>query len=348
MVSRLRPPPPLFRALLNRLDQPLRFERVFVEKVWGGRALEICPGIELPEGPPIGETWELVDRAKENSVVAEGPFEGARFEEVMARAGDQLLGRARPNVRGRFPLLVKYLDASQALSVQVHPDDASAARIGGDAEGKTEAWYFLEVKPGGAVYSGLREGVGREDLRGAVGKPDLVPCLGHFEVQAGQSLTVEGGTVHAIGAGVTLLEVQQNSNTTYRMYDWDRLGLDGQPRESHQELALAATDFRRGSVRPTAPTEVRESDGLREAELSRTDHFSMTRLECRKGVHRDTSGQFLVYAAIAGSGTLEAPNGRSGWRMNQGDVWLLPASLGEHRIEPDEQGCTVLALDANA
>ena len=214
--------------------------------------------------------------------------------------------------------------------------------------GKTEAWYFLDVKPGGAVYSGLAQGVGRDDLRAAMGRSDLVSCLGHFEVGAGQGLTVDGGTVHAIGAGVTLLEVQQNSNTTYRMYDWDRVGLDGKPRETHQDLALAATDFRRGSVRPSAPTEIRESDELVEAEVSRTAHFSMTRLECRAGVNRDTDGQFLVYASISGSCTLELPNGRESWRMGSGDVWLLPASLGKHRISPDGEGCTVLALDANA
>ena len=337
------PAPPV-----TRLDRPLRFQRVFLEKVWGGRALERQPGIELPEGKRIGETWELVDRRDANSVVSAGPFEGARLEEVMQRAGEDLLGRARPNVRGRFPLLVKYLDASEALSVQVHPDDETAARLGGDAEGKTEAWYFLGVEPGGAVYSGLAPGVGEDEVRAAAGRSELVPLLARYEVEPGQGLTVRGGTVHAIGAGVTLLEVQQNSNTTYRLYDWDRLGLDGKPRETHGSLAIASIDFARGAVPPHTPDRLPSASGLVISEVSRTEHFAMQRLEVTLPVDRDTGGQFLVYASAAGSGMLQGPRGSFEVQVDPGDVWLLPASLGAHRLEPRSDVWTCLALDANA
>ncbi len=332
---------------MSRLDFPLRFERVYIEKVWGGRALERHPGIELPDGVTVGETWEIVDRRDQNSVVRGGPLAGQRFEQVMAAHGADLLGRAKPNCRGRFPLLIKYLDASQNLSVQVHPDDAIAERMGGDAEGKTEAWYILDSSAGGSIYCGLAPGVARAELQRALEQGDPVPSLAKHPVDSGMSVTVPGGTVHAIGAGVTLLEVQQNSNTTYRLYDWDRLGLDGQPREIHVAEALEATAYEHGTEVPRGPRYEDLAEGVALARLSSTEYFSMRRLTLSGPFEQDTDGQFLVLVVVGGSGTLTCPTAPDE-PLQPGDVLLLPAALGTHALAPDAGGLDLVLLDANA
>ena len=231
----------------------LRFERVFLEKVWGGRRLELSPdegglSLDLPEGMQVGETWELVDRADVQSVVPEGEawadvFGGATLGELVRDHADDLLGRLAPTAEGRFPLLVKYIDAAAHLSVQVHPDDARAAAHPG-WEAKTEAWVVLGATDEGRIFHGFESGTEREAFAAAcrTGEP-LDAFLRSFAPRRGECFFVPGGTVHAIGAGVTLIEVQQNSDTTFRVNDWGRVGLDGKPRDLHVDEALACLDF---------------------------------------------------------------------------------------------------------
>ena len=261
---------------------PLRFARRFVEKPWGGRTLERILGFVLPPGVPVGETWEIVDRAAENSVVAEGAQRGRSLRELMETHADAILGDAPAGKEGRFPVLVKYIDASENLSVQVHPDEDSAGRLGGGAEAKTEAWYVIDAAEGGALYCGLRPDVRAEDF-GRIARstsispasPDssggeIVGALARWEVRAGDCMAVPGGTVHAIGAGVTILEVQQNSDTTYRLYDWGRVGLDGRPRETHVEQALVCARFGEEERAPVQARWSADEHGVRTAPLADT------------------------------------------------------------------------------
>ena len=313
---------------------PLRFQRHFLEKVWGGRALERRPGFSLPDDVPIGETWEVVDRAKENSVVAEGGPEGVTLRELMESHGDDLLGKAPSTPDGRFPLLVKYLDASDNLSVQVHPDEAMAAQIGGGAEAKTEAWYVVDCEPGGVLYAGLKPEVTAEEFGRVADSPGVLDLLNRWEVRPGDCMLVPGGTVHAIGKGVTILEVQQNSDTTYRIWDWGRMGLDGTPRETHVPQALRSTAFGappRGPVRPVWL----EEGTVKKAPLARSNFFGMNALRVRGESRLSTGGQFQMYAVVGGRGSLRTKD--SPRRMlSAGDVWLVPAACGYHWVAPED------------
>jgi len=304
--------------------EPLRFERHFLEKVWGGRALERRPGIALPPGK-IGETWEVVDRDGENSIVATGGLKGLSLRELMKRHGKELLGKVPPAKEGRFPLLVKYLDASENLSVQVHPDDESAPRIPG-AEAKTEAWYVLDARPGSALYAGLRPDVTARDFERVADGPGVVETLMKWEVRPGDCVLVTGGTVHAISAGVTILEVQQNSDTTYRLWDWGRAG-----RETHVAPALRCIRFGEPARAPIRPRWFREED-LGVAHLARCKHFGINALKVSSRVRRSTQSQFNLYAVIEGRGRLTWD--REERELAPGDVWLIPASAGYHHFEP--------------
>lgn len=329
-----------------RLDRPLRFERIFLEKVWGGRALASSPeqgglGLDLPEGMQVGETWELVDREDANSIVVTadwaGPFAGRRLDELMASHREDLLGRVPATPDGRFPLLVKYIDAAAHLSVQVHPDDVRAEGRDG-WEAKTEAWLILGATDGGLIYHGFAEGVDHAGFAEACHTGEALDhLLRSHAPRRGECYFVPGGTVHAIGAGVTLIEVQQNSDTTFRVNDWGRVGLDGLPRELHVEAALECLDFG-PSPEPVLPP----------ADLARAPHelaacpaFRMGSVvvepgaplvgDTRNPLDPAALGEPVVLAAVRGAGRLVTEAGTL--ELTTGDVWLLPAALGAYRVE---------------
>ena len=231
----------------------LRFHPLYQERVWGGRALATTLGRLLPPGNPIGESWELVDRPEAQSVVAGGSLGGQSLRDVMKEYWVDVMGPAWPADRP-FPLLVKWLDCRERLSLQVHPPAAVAGELRG--EPKTENWYIADTAPGAELIVGLRCGVTREQFEQALRDNTLEQCVHHFNVAAGDSILVHSGQIHAIDAGNLILEIQQNSDTTYRVYDWGRVGLDGAPRQLHVPQSLRSidwTDFEPTPVRG-APT----------------------------------------------------------------------------------------------
>ncbi len=322
-------------SAVHTLDRPLRFERRFLQKVWGGRALESALGLALPPDVPIGETWELVDRARENSVVAEGADAGRTLGELMAQDARALLGKAPATDEGRFPVLVKLIDANENLSIQVHPDDATAARLGNGAEGKSEAWIVLDARPGARLYAGLAPDVDRGRFLDALERGAVADLCATFEVRAGDCLLVPGGTVHAIGAGITLLEVQQNSDTTYRIDDWGRVGLDGKPRELHVEQALECIRFGAPVRAPQQPTWLRVSDELERAPLARCRTFGLDALRVRGRTRLATGHQYQVYTVVAGAGALTARTDGVRLPIARCDTLLVPAATGYHDVESD-------------
>ena len=221
---------------------PLKFTPIIKPLPWGGRKLESLFNKVLPDGLPCGESWEVVDLPGDQSVVADGPLAANSLSSLVKTRPDELLGEAAP-LMGRFPVLFKLIDATQTLSVQVHPDEEAAGRIGGGARPKTEAWYILQADPGAVLYLGLLEGVGREDLRAALRAGTVGDLLMPVEVCAGDFIYLSSGSLHAIGSGIVLAEIQQASDTTYRVFDWNRMGLDGNPRQLHVEEALESIDF---------------------------------------------------------------------------------------------------------
>lgn len=219
---------------------PLRFHPLYQERVWGGRALQVRLGRSLTSTKPIGESWEISDRLEAQSVVAAGPLAGRTLHALLQEDPVGLLGDVRP--RGdRFPLLVKILDAQAVLSLQVHPPAAVAARLGG--ESKTELWYFLHAEPGSEIFVGLRRGTTRATFERALDAGQVAECFHRLTVEVGDVMHLPSGRAHALGAGLLLFEVQENSDTTYRVYDWDRVGLDGRPRLLHRDESLASIDF---------------------------------------------------------------------------------------------------------
>ena len=225
----------------------LQFESIYQERVWGGQMLAGAFGRALPPGKAIGESWEMVDRPEAQSVVHGGPYAGLTLRQLIEVHGRDVMGPQWP-VQRAFPILVKWLDCRERLSLQVHPPADRAPALGG--EPKTENWFVAGAAPGAALIVGLRPGVTRAQFEQALAGGTLEACVHRFPVAAGDSILVPTGTVHAIDAGNLILEIQQNSDTTYRVYDWGRTGLDHRPRQLHLREALASILWDQPESRP--------------------------------------------------------------------------------------------------
>lgn len=231
------------------MQQLLRLKPLYQDRVWGGRALETSLGRKLPEGRPIGESWDIVDRPEAQSIIQGGPWHGRSLREVLNEHASSIMGPNWPVGRA-FPILVKWLDCRERLSLQVHPPAAVAPELKG--EPKTENWYIAEAVPGSHLIVGLKRGVTRQQFETALRELTLENCVHRFPVMAGDSILVTSGQIHAIDGGNLILEIQQNSDTTYRVYDWGRVGLDGKPRQMHVSESLRSIkwdDFEPAPVR---------------------------------------------------------------------------------------------------
>ena len=303
---------------------PLILAPIYRSYLWGGRRFETFLGRTLPGAGVFAESWQLVDRGADQSVVAAGPLAGATLGELVATHGRELLGRHAP--RRTFPLLFKFLDACQDLSVQVHPDDARAARLGTPDLGKTEAWYVIDAAPGSRIYAGLAAGVTRESFAAALRAGRCDEAIHSFPVSAGDCVFIPAGTVHAIGAGLLVAEIQQSSDVTFRLHDWNRVGPDGNPRALHVEAGLEATT----RVGPVAPVAVEATGDPAVRRLVACDYFVFDEVlpDGSWEVGGDDGCHFV--AVIAGAVHLEDRWGLPPLRA--GDCALLPASIGRQRL----------------
>lgn len=293
--------------------QPFHFKPVYQTYLWGGRGMvERYHRQDAPPGGPVAESWELSDRADGMSVTAEGHSLRALMEEDHPA----ILGTAAPAAGGAFPLLIKVLDARETLSVQVHPDDVTAAA--GHGEAKSEAWYVLEAAPGACVYHGFKPGISRAAAEASLSDGSIADRLERIPVQAGDIIYVPGGTVHAIGAGCLLLEVQQNSNTTFRIFDWNRTGADGKPRELHLEQSRHVIHWER----PEGGAPVVRGD-------CHTPYFSMLPREMSSMSLSadDPAGGFTAVFVEAGPVLVQSPEGTQ--TAATGTTWLVPAAARE-------------------
>jgi len=220
---------------------PLTFKPIFKERVWGGRRIADLYGKPLPPGRPIGESWEITDRPGDVSVITNGAFAGKDLRWLMEHHATDLFGASFSPVPDRFPWLIKILDAQDKLSLQVHPPAGIAAELGG--EPKTEMWYVAAATPEADIFVGLKRGVTRAEFERRIGDGSVADCFHRVAVKSGDSMFLRSGRVHALGAGSVIFEIQQNSDTTYRVFDWNRVGLDGKPRELHVDQSLRSIDF---------------------------------------------------------------------------------------------------------
>lgn len=251
----------------------LRFEPIYQERVWGGRMIAGAFGRTLPSDRAVGESWEVVDRPEAQSVVRGGRHAGRTLRAIIAAHGGEVMGPRWASAR-RFPILVKWLDCRERLSLQVHPPAEKAAVLGG--EPKTENWFIADAVPGAALMAGLRPGVTRARFEQAAGDGTLEQCVNRLELAPGDSILVRSGMVHAIDAGNLILEIQQNSDTTYRVYDWGRTGFDGQPRQLHWREALESIRWDQ-----PAPQPVRAAPGP--AVLADCAEFRIRRVPLARG-----------------------------------------------------------------
>ena len=321
------------RALFNHCSPfmevraPLIFRPVYQPLVWGGRRMESW-GRNLPPGP-IGEAWELADHTRGMSVVAEGDLAGTPLRDLVERAGQALVGWAFRG--GEFPLMIKLIDASLRLSVQVHPDDAIARELGVGQHGKTECWVFLA--DGGEICQGTHPGVSRAEFERALADHHVATTLNRFEARKGDVFFLPARTVHALGEGCLLYEVQQTSDITFRVYDWDRLGLDGKPRPLHVTESMATIDFSRSDYGPHAPEPWRPlpAPGCEERGLIECPYFALREQRVRGTLEQPVGDTCVVVTCAAGQGTLSTPAGRAALPPMQ--TVLIPADAGTWRVE---------------
>jgi mannose-6-phosphate isomerase len=303
---------------------PLVFEPIFKDRVWGGRKLADLFGKALPEGRTIGESWEISDRPEGVSRIANGPLAGRDLRWLMEQHGAEVLGR--PVTPGeRFPWLVKLLDARDDLSLQVHPPASQAQLLGG--EPKTEMWFIAEADPGAKLYTGLKRGVTRADFERKVREGTVAECFQVHHVTKGDAMFLPSGRVHAVGGGNVLFEIQQNSDTTYRVFDWNRVGLDGKPRELHVEQSLASIDF--FDCEPELlPTGIKQQvSGLSLRPLTQNHIFNCSHMLMAAGTQANIgmSGGLNVIGVLRGEMTLTG--GGVTVCVRAGSFALLPASL---------------------
>ena len=322
------------------LHMPILLSPVYKDYVWGGTRFATDLHRRLLPGT-YAESWEIADHPDGHTRIVNGPCAGMTLAEAIRAAGPELLGKNR--AADRFPLMVKLIDACETLSVQVHPDDRTASLVGGEA--KSEMWFVLAATPDAHIYSGFRPGVTPEAFAAARAAGTIPSLLQRFPARPGMVFHTPGGRVHAIGAGCLLLEVQQNSNTTYRLYDWDRLDRDGRPRPLHIEKALRVINWGLTSS-PVAPVlpEIPVAPGFATREILSTPHFHVEEwiLSDARTIPHDGSG-FLILFPTDAPLRIRTP-GQPAMILARNATCLLPAALTEFTLCPDSPPSPVRVL----
>lgn len=324
------------RALLY----PMLFEPNLHEIVWGGDRL--CRWKGLTEQDHVGESWEVSAVDSSPSVVANGVWAGRTLPEVVASAPEEILGKAVARHHGdKMPLLVKFIDAQKDLSIQVHPDDAMAQREHGK-NGKTEMWYIIDAEPGACIYSGFGKSLAADEYKRMVQDGTITDALARHEAHAGDVFYIPAGRVHAICGGIMLAEIQQSSDVTYRIYDYNRPGLDGNPRQLHTELAAQALNYKVESRYRTAYS-VKSNHANRVVE---TAFFSARVTDIGQRFHRDLKkyDSFIITMCLKGDCRIRIRETGDGIVLKEGYSCLIPAAIANYDIEP--MGASTRVLDA--
>ena len=311
---------------------PLLLEPTLYVKVWGGRQLAEVMGKKLPTSEPYGESWEIYD----TSVVLNGPLAGRTLGDILAEYGPSLVGPRNDKTKG-FPLLVKFLDAAEWLSVQVHPNDAQAAVLEHEPRGKTEAWYVLATAPGAQLVIGVKPGTGRDEMVQAIRETRLEELLVYADITSGDALYMAAGTIHAIGPGALIYEIQQASDLTYRLYDWGRVGLDGQPRPLHLKKGVQVSNV------DSLPEITRPGDNQDPEVIVVAGEFFTTVLHRvdsdRPGMTTLDTGRDCFHALTCTEGCVEVVAGEVSVAMQTGQSAVVPASTGTYTMHG--RGCVL-------
>jgi mannose-6-phosphate isomerase len=321
---------------------PFTFEPIFKDRIWGGRELERLYDKPLPDGAVIGESWEITDRSGESSAITNGVFAGKTLHWLMQHHAAELLGGARPATGNHFPILCKILDAREKLSLQVHPPARLAAELKG--EPKTEMWYIADAGPGAELYVGLKAGVTRAEFERKIGDGTVADCFHRIPVQAGDTMFLPSGRVHAIGDRLVIFEIQQNSDTTYRVFDWNRAGLDGKPRELHVAQSLASIDFNDFSP-PLVATAFVNEGGVQKRSLVADPLFNVETWQVSAKASGTLAPNKLQIVAVT-CGEIRILSGATLVNLSAGQFCLIPASL-EHTSLSANVDAALLRVEAN-
>ncbi|HJM39456.1 MAG TPA: type I phosphomannose isomerase catalytic subunit [Planctomycetota bacterium] len=320
--------------------EPLLFDRIPIGKVWGGRRLEEWFSLSVDSSAPIGETWELSDVSGFETRVRGGGCHGFSLRQLMERHGPAILGRSTAGPNGRFPLLVKFIDAAQDLSVQIHPPDGPKSPTG---VGKTEAWFVLRADKDAKVICGLQPGVTPMSFREAMGASGIESLLHHVPVQRGDVLFVPAGQIHAILGGVQLIEIQQTSDITYRVWDWNRPDPSGNMRELHVERALDVMDHYLAPGKAVQAQYRKRFVGADSAPLGNCPYFDLTAVKITGEHTHHLSGFATTVSVVGGAGKIAHPEGKFQEREIQfGDVFLVPGTLDGLKFIPGSEGLELL------
>jgi len=301
---------------------PLTFHPIFKERVWGGQKIRRLYSKPVPQGLRIGESWEISDHGNDVSVIANGPLAGKNLRWLMENHREELLGPARDQ-NGRFPLLIKILDAQDVLSLQVHPPASVAAKL--DGEPKTEMWLVADAAPGAEIFVGIKQKTSRDEFEKKIRDGSVADCFHRISVKTGDAMFLPSGRVHAVGAGLVLFEIQQNADTTYRVFDWNRVGLDGKPRELHIAEALASINF--NDFKPSlVQSEIQNKNGVEVRSLVRHELFSVEHWTLPANSQTSAPESKMQIVGLL-SGKLAVSHEQKKTFLAPGEFCLLPASL---------------------
>ncbi len=309
---------------------PIFLNPDFKDRIWGGSQLSTLFDKAIPNDH-TGESWEVACHDNGNSTVSNGVYKGKLLKDIVLNDKEAWLGSAFTEVK-KFPLLIKFIDAKEKLSVQVHPDDAYAAVNENGEFGKNECWYILDSKPGSELIVGLKKEISKEDFVQAVKDGKVEDTLNTIPVKAGDVINIPAGVLHAIGDGIVLAEVQQNSDTTYRVYDWNRVGLDGKKRDLHIEKSIDVIDFE--GIHETTKTEGLsiKNEEFETLYYIANSYFALEKVKLHGTMLHDTEQKkFYIYLCIDGSGSLNY--NQESYPIKKGDAVFIPASLGSYSIE---------------
>jgi len=307
----------------------LKFIPILKRIRWGGRRLGELLGKSIGPEADYAESWEICDHGADQSVVASGPYTGWTLRRLIEQRPKELLGRQAGF--SLFPLLIKFLDASDLLSVQVHPNDRQARTYAPHAMGKTEAWIILAANPGSSLFAGLKPGIDEHQLRGAIARGSVAECLHRIEVAPGDCLLIPSGTVHTIGGGILLAEIQQSSDLTFRLFDWNRTETDGKPRELHVEQALACIDFSRGPVEKVTTT-AKVQTGQTVEDLVHCPFFNIRRFKIDAPLTLAADDRCHILLGLSGNLTCSTSQGQQS--VSTGETVLIPADGLPAELKP--------------
>ncbi len=312
---------------------PLIFEPDYKERVWGGQKLREVYGKKIPY-EHTGESWEIACHNHGQSKILNGELAGLTLEEALLKKGQAIMGKPfKPG--DKFPLLIKFIDAKTKLSVQVHPDDRYAAVKENGELGKSEAWYILQADEGAKLVAGLKDGVTKAVFKEKLEENALEEVLNEVGVKAGDVLNIPAGLIHAVGQGILLAEIQQNSDTTYRVYDWGRVGLDGKPRELHIEKSLEVIDFEHKHSKDLVQGIKEHGSGYVLTEYIRNEYFVLQEVLVQNMYQGNSENGFEIYMTLKGQGLITF--GDQEVEVGLGQSFIIPKALGKYTLKAKDQ-----------